>query len=182
VVRLHRADGTRVVTDLGDDLLLVSTGYHGRAVVQTRDLTSGALIRQSSPITGVSEPRIGGTFAHNVWIAEATGMAGYASRLILPALTPQPVPKALTFATNAINATVWGHILYITQPAGGAARNYCADPTTGRSEATLPVPATGQLLTADTRRLFFVTAWRKGRSQYLRARPIPRACIAATPR
>lgn len=177
-VHLGRADSTQVMSDASDHVLLVSTGHGGRGFIQARDPTTGRLVDRSSAFSGATNPHIGGSFDHVAWIAEAGGMAGYLTRLAVPSLVRRAVPETLRFATNAVNATIWSGILYVTQPAAGPVRNYCGDPATGRSAAPLPIPANAQLIAAGHTQMYYVTAWLLRRTQHLRTVPIPHACRA----
>jgi len=75
------------------------------------------------------------------------------------------------------HARLAGGLLWVTQVAGGKARNYCADPFTGRTIAPmeLPQPAQDQVLAITPHQIFYAAPG-PGAGQYLRHEATPSAC------
>jgi hypothetical protein len=172
-----RVSGARSMELAGADRgaqLLVSAGDgSGRARIQLRDGATGALLRSSARFLGVSEPKLGGGVGGWLWISQATGMAGYIERLDARTLTPRPGATGPPQATNGIQAQVADRILWVSQPHGGPARNYCANPVTGSPRVILPVAARrGALLSVGASSIYFLGP---GLRQLLTA-AIPREC------
>jgi len=171
------ADGTVLVTGVA-----ASTG---RGAVQRRDPATGAILA-SHPLLGVTAPVVAGPVRSAVWVSEPTGMMGYVQRL--DAATLAPADSACSFragggpcveGSNGITARLADGLLWVTQPGGGIARNYCAEPSDGRVLAPirLPRPALDAIL-ATTSRWIFYAAHGPGGSEYLRVRASPPACRA----
>ena len=113
-------------------------------------------------------------------------MMGYVQRLDAGTLAPAAGPCAagrITAScvpgTNAITARLAGRVLWVTQPAGGNARNYCARPSDGRvlAPVSLPQPAQDEVLAATPRWIFYAGPGPKA-GQYLHREPSPAACRA----
>jgi hypothetical protein len=156
----------------------------GRGAVQRRDPGTGAILA-SRPMTGVAAPIVFGPVGSAVWVSEATGMMGYVQRLAAATLAPVAGSCAAgrstdtcLLGTNAITARLAGGLLWVTQPAGGNARNYCAEPS-GRvlAPVRLPQPAQDEVLAIAPRWIFYAGPGPKAR-QYLYREPSPAACQA----
>jgi hypothetical protein len=155
----------------------------GRGAVQRRDPVTGALLA-SFPMIGVAAPAVAGPIGSVVWVSEATGMMGYVQRLDAATMTDEGsacqeggTPSTCVEGTNDVTARLAGGRLWVTQIAGGNARNYCADPVTGRTIAPLELPqaAQDQVLAITPHRIFYAAPG-PGAGQYLRQEAIPSAC------
>jgi hypothetical protein len=171
------ATGTVLITSEADS--------GGRGSVQRRDPVTGALLA-SYPLQGVAAPALAGPIDSSVWVSEATGMMGYVQRLDTTSLAPDGSScqegrstSTCIEGTNGISAILANGLLWVTQTAGGNARNYCADPSDGRRLASieLPQPNEDQVLAIGPRQIFYSTLGPKA-SQYLRQEPLPAACEA----
>jgi len=171
------ADATGTVLVVGE----ADSG--GRGAVQRRDPVTGALLA-SFPMIGVAAPAVAGPIGSVVWVSEATGMMGYVQRLDAATMTDEGsacqeggTPSTCVEGTNDVTARLAGGLLWVTQVAGGKARNYCADPFTGRTIAPmeLPQPAQDQVLAITPRQIFYAAPG-PGAGQYLRHEAIPSAC------
>jgi len=167
----------------GAVLVVGEADREGRGAVQARDPVTGALLA-SRPMLGVVAPEVSGPAGGAVWVSEPTGMMGYVQRLGLPGLTAGPgscpdggVTARCVGGTNAITARIAGGRLWVTDPAGGARRNYCADPATGRPLAPLrlPDPALDEILAIGPAAVYYATPG-PGDTQYVRELAIPAAC------
>ena len=171
------ADATGTVLVVGE----ADSG--GRGAVQRRDPVTGALLA-SFPMIGVAAPAVAGPIGSVVWVSEATGMMGYVQRLDAATMTDEGsacqeggTPSTCVEGTNDVTARLAGGLLWVTQVAGGKARNYCADPFTGRTIAPmeLPQPAQDQVLAITPHQIFYAAPG-PGAGQYLRQEAIPSAC------
>lgn len=72
-------------------ILLDGEAEDGGGAVQRRDPLTGRLLATSPQLIGVVEPWIGGVIDSGVWISEASGHMGYAERLDLTTLKPEPL-------------------------------------------------------------------------------------------
>jgi hypothetical protein len=180
-VALRGASNSMVAANATGTILLDGEADWGSGAVQRRDPHTGKLLAEI-PMVGVIAPFIGGVIDSGVWISEATGMMGYAERLNLTTLKPEPLAlpgpdyeggKAHIEGTNGIGATVADGLAWITQPAGGSEINYCADPRNGRRLAAIPLPnpVADTVLEIGTRYIYYVSS-----SQYLDRVPIPARC------
>ena len=157
----------------------------GRGAVQRRDPGTGAILA-SRPMTGVTAPIVEGPIGSAVWVSEATGMMGYVQRLDAATLAPAAgscvggrSTASCVAGTNAITARLAGGLLWVTQPAGGNARNYCARPSDGRvlAPVRLPRPAQDEVLAVTPRWILYAGPGPKA-EQYLHREPSPEACRA----
>lgn len=160
-VRIRTRRDVEVGTGPGGRSLLVSEGsLGGLAHIERRDGVTGRLLATSGRFLGVTEPALGGTFADRLWFSEATGMAGYFGQLNVRTLKPRrtyALGTGAEMASNGIRAQVIDGILWVTQPGGGAAWNYCANPLSGRPRLVLPGPERrGAFVTADAHRLYYL--------------------------
>lgn len=189
-VTVPGGDGIDVAADPSGRVLLDSEG-HELSYVQRRDPHTGALIARSGRFEAVTKPYIGGISSGGVWISAAGGMMGAVQRLSLRTLRPAAIAVSQSHSdvseppviegTNGIAAPLIAGVLYITQPAGGARRNYCADPATGRALAPLPVSQDGELLAADNSSIYYVPqGWNLTRAELARAPMDPRCRGRAT--
>ncbi len=167
----------------GTVLIVGEADSGGRGAVQRRDPVTGALLA-SFPIIGVAAPAVAGPIGSAVWVSEASGMMGYVQRLDAAAMTAKGsacreggTPSVCVEGTNDVTARLANGLLWVTQIAGGNARNYCADPVTGRTIAPLELPqATEDEVLAITPDRIFYAAPGPGAEQYLRQEAIPSAC------
>jgi hypothetical protein len=169
----------------GTVLIFSEADSSGRGSVQRRDPLTGALLA-SYPIQGVAAPAVAGPIDSSVWVSEATGMLGYVQRLGSTTLAPDGSrcwegrsTSTCVEGTNGISASLANGLLWVTQIAGGNARNYCAEPSDGRRLASieLPQPNEDEVLAIGPRQIFYSTLGPKA-SQYLRQELIPAACHA----
>lgn len=167
----------------GTILVVGEADSGGRGAVQRRDPTTGALLA-SHPMMGVSPPAVAGPIGSAVWVSEATGMMGYVQRLDAATMTAEGsacregvTTSTCVEGTNDITARLASGLLWITQIAGGKARNYCADPFTGRKIAPieLPQPTQDEVLAITPHRIFYASPG-PAAGQYLRQEAIPSAC------
>jgi hypothetical protein len=169
----------------GTKLLVGVADSEGRGVVQRRDAATGAVLA-SRRVSGVAAPMVAGPVGRAVWISEATGMMGYVQRLDAASMTADRSTcwegrstSTCVSGTNGITARVADGLLWVTQVAGGRARNYCADAVDGRKLAPieLPQPTLDIVLAIALHQIFYAAPGPKG-GQYLRREPIPSACRA----
>jgi hypothetical protein len=179
-VSLPHAATSDVSADTSGTVLLVGEADNsGAGQVQRRDPTTGALLA-FRPIQGVSAPAVAGPVHDVVWVSEAIGMMGYVQRLFARSLTPDAQGCAegastdtCVPGTNAISARVASGLVWVSQPAGGDVRNYCARPSDGR-----PIATTGledQVLAIGPDAIFYALSG-PGADEYLRSAPVPAAC------
>lgn len=166
----------------GTELITAYADSGGRGAVQRRDPTTGA-VRASHQVLGVVAPAVSGPAGTAVWISEPTGMMGYVQRLDATSMTPDhacpegSASSTCVLGTSDITARLANGLLWVTQVAGGEARNYCADPVSGRKRASirLPNPAADEVLAIAPDRVFYAAPGPKA-AQYLRQMPIPSGC------
>jgi hypothetical protein len=167
----------------GTTLIVAAADDGGSGTVQRRDAVTGALLA-SYQVQGVAAPVVAGPTGGSVWISEATGMMGYVQRLDAISMTAagsactegQPTSTCVP-GTNAITARIAGGVLWITQTAGGQARNYCADPVTGQRLAPIQLPQQARdIVLAIGLDQIFYAAPGPGAGQYLRREAVPSAC------
>jgi hypothetical protein len=157
----------------GTVLVVSEANVGGIGSVQRRDPVTGTLLA-SHPMFGVTAPALGGVIDSGVWVSEPTGLLGYVERFRTATMTPDPATDV--GGTNGIHATVADGVVWVTDYVGGARRNYCADPVTGRRLATLPLPDLDQdhLLAVSDRYLYYDAPASNG--FYLKRIPVPAAC------
>jgi hypothetical protein len=167
----------------GTVLIVGEADSGGRGAVQRRDPTTGALLA-SFPMMGVSAPAVAGPVGSAVWISESSGMMGYVQRLDAATMTAWGstcrdggTTTTCVEGTNGVTARLAGGLLWITQIAGGPARNYCASPVTGREIAPIELPrqAQDEVLAITSHRIFYAVPG-PGAGQYLRQEAIPSDC------
>jgi hypothetical protein len=166
----------------GTVLVVGEADSGGRGAVQRRDPVTGALLA-SFPMVGVAAPAVAGPIGSVVWVSEASGMMGYVQRLDAATMTDEGSAcqeggtSTCVEGTNDVTGRLANGLLWVTQIAGGNARNYCADPVTGRTIAPLELPqATEDVVLAITPDRIFYAAPGPGADQYLRQEAIPGAC------
>ena len=171
------AAGTKLLVGIADN--------EGRGVVQRRDATTGAVLA-SRRVSGVAAPMVAGPVGRAVWISEPTGMMGYVQRLNAASMTADrstcwegQITRTCVSGTNDITARVANGLVWVTQVAGGTARNYCADPVDGRKLASIGLPQPNQdiVLAIAPHQIFYGAPGPKG-GEYLRQETIPSACRA----
>jgi hypothetical protein len=169
------ADSSAVSASPDGAVLIVAETRNGIGTVQRRDPVTGALLA-SRPTNGVVAPAIADVTDGSVWLATPTGMMGYVERLATTSLSPAPSTEVS--GTNAIHVRVADGALWLTNPVGGATRNYCADPMTGRVRAPLPLPNLGQdeLLAVGASALYYAVSDSSGNGWRIATLPVPAAC------
>jgi len=168
------ADSAEVAASPDGGTLIVSEADAGVGAIQRRDPVTGALLA-SHPMLGTFAPVIDdGVSGDGIWVREPTGMLGYIERFQTATVTPQAATRVE--GTNGIAATVWDGVLWVSNEAGGPARNYCADPATGRRLATLPLPNLAQddLMTVHAGIIYYSVFADDGFA--IRTVPVPAAC------
>ena len=169
------ADSSAVGASPDGTVLIVAETCNGIGTVQRRDPVTGALLA-SRATNGIAAPAIAGVTDGRVWLAAPTGMMGYAERLGTASLSPARSTEVI--GTNAIHVRVADGALWLTDPVGGATRNYCADPVTGRVRAPLPLPDLGQdeLLAVGAGVLYYAAFDSSGNGWRIATAPVPAAC------
>jgi hypothetical protein len=168
------ADSAEVAASPDGGTLIVSEADAGIGAIQRRDPVTGALLA-SYPMLGTFAPLIDdGVSGDGIWVREPTGMMGYIERFQTATVTPQAATRVE--GTNGIAASVWDGVLWVSNEAGGPARNYCADPATGRRLATLPLPNLAQddLMTVHAGIVYYSVF--AGDGFAIRTVPVPAAC------
>jgi len=165
----------------GTVLAVGEAGSSGRGSVQRRDPATGAILA-SHPMTGVAAPAVAGPDRSAIWLSESAGMMGFVQRLDATTLRPASTCRegartnGCVAGTNAILARLAAGLLWVTDPPGGRARNYCADPSDGRVLAVIRLPATGDAILAISRYRIFYAAPGPGAREYVRQMAIPPGC------
>jgi hypothetical protein len=175
VVPLHGAYWSNVGAS-PDGTVLVVSEQGSTGAVQRRDPHTGALIA-SHPVGGAEAAVIDGFAGSDVWITVITGMSAYAERLSIATMAPRATRPI--FAPSDLNLRVADGRVWVTvDEAGGTAGNYCADASTGRRLATLPVTsqAQGSLLAVGAGVLYYAEPGRHGQRARIALVPIPAAC------
>jgi hypothetical protein len=169
------ADDSSVAASPDGTVLIVSETDQGIGTVQRRDPVAGALLA-SSPDPGIEAPTLAGVTDSGFWLAAATGMLGYVERLTTATLTR--VRSTQLEGTNDIGVRVADGAAWITDGVGGSARNYCADPVTGRRLAALPLPDFSQdyLLAVGAGVLYYAAFDSSGNGWRIATVPVPAAC------
>jgi hypothetical protein len=172
-IPLPSADSSDIGASPDGGTLIVSEADGGNGTIQRRDPVTGTLLA-SHPMQGVIAPLIGGVSAAGAWVSEPTGMLGYIERFAATSLTPQA--RTQVNGSNGLHADVWGGVLWVRDQVGGPARNYCADPATGRRIATLPLPDLSQdyLMAVTGGRIYYSVPASSGFA--IRTVPVPAAC------
>lgn len=169
----------------GTVLVVGEADSGGRGAVQRLDPATGTALA-SHPALGVATPTVVGPIGSAVWISEATGMMGFVQRLGAHTLKASGSgcqegsgAGSCIVGTNAITARLAGGRLWVTDPPGGSARNYCADPVSGRVLAPIELPQPDQdFILAIARHRIYYAAPAQRAAQYLREMPIPAGCRA----
>jgi hypothetical protein len=175
VVPLRGAHWSNVGASQDGSVLVVSEqGKTG--AVQRRNPRTGALIA-AHPVAGGEAAVIDGFAGSGVWITEILGMSAYARLLSTATMTPRataPIAAPAGLTLRVADGAVW----VTGDEAGGPARNYCADASTGRRLATLPVTSftQGSLLAVGARVLYYAEPARHGSGTRIAQVPIPAEC------
>lgn len=193
-VSLPGASSSTVAADAAGSALVVGeASSSGIGTVESLDPVTGAPLsaarRQAGSakrtVFGIAAPRAAVSGA-SVWLTEATGMLGYVQRLVLPSLHPagpscaggRSTPSCVE-GTNGISAVIEASRLFVTDPVGGTARNYCADPSDGHvlARLRLPQPQQDRFLLASAGVVYYAApAPRSG--QFVERQALPRSCSA----
>lgn len=175
IVPLRGAYWSNVGASLDGSILVVSE--QGRTgAVQRRNPRTGALIA-AHPVGGAEAAVIDGFAGSDVWITEVTRMSAYAQRLSAATMKPRTAHQIM--APNDLRLLVAHGMVWVTDDeAAGPARNYCADASTGRRLATLPVtsPAQGSLLAVGAGVLYYAEPARHRSGVRIAQVPIPPEC------
>lgn len=176
------AGGVGVASDAGGRVLLVSVGQDV-ANLEQRDPDTGALVETSRAFHGAFHPFIGGVVGHYAWLSQSGGNMGIVERIDLRRLAATGDPKGLgiwrptlLWGTNRISARLIDGMLWVSQPAGGTLRNYCADPLTGRPRAPVRFGANAVLLAADARFIYYEPNGQTPYSAQIERAPIDPRC------
>ena len=169
------ADDSSVGASPDGTVLIVAETRDGIGTVQRRDPMTGALLA-SSATNGVLSPAIAGVIDGGVWLAAPTGMMGFVERLETASLSPEQSTEV--GGTNGIYVRVADGALWVTDPVGGAAKNYCADPITGRVRAPLPLSnlSQDQLLAVGAGVLYYAGFNSSDNGWRIATVPVPAAC------
>lgn len=161
----------------GSVLVVLAVSARGRLAgsVQRRNPRTGALLT-ARPSGGavVIDGFAGSGAGSGVWVTRATGTSAYAERYSAATLAPAAtVPVA-----RDAGVRVAGGMLWVTDKAGGPARDYCADASSGRRLAALPItdPRRGQLLAAGRGVLYYAEPARPPAGWRIAPVPVPAAC------
>jgi hypothetical protein len=159
-------------------LAVPAAGGQGRpsASVQRRDPETGALLAArpaggAVAIDGFASPGAGS----GVWVTRTAGTSAYAERYSAATLAPAAtVPVAGDAGVRVADGLLW----VTDDEAGGPARDYCADASSGRRLAALPItdPRRGELLAAGRRVLYYAEPGRQRTGWRIAAVPAPAAC------
>ena len=173
-ITLRGAFASDIAANSAGTVLVVGEAANtGLGAVQRRNPVTGALLA-SRTTAGVTAPEVGGVIDSGVWASVPTGMLGYVERFTVARMTPEAATDV--GGTNGIRATVADGVVWITDGTGGAGRNYCANPVTGRRLATIPLPNLNQdyLLAVSPRSLYYEAVAING--SYVRTVKVPAAC------
>lgn len=172
-IPLPGANSSHVGASPDGRTLIVSEAHSGAGTIQRRDPRTGRLLA-SHPVAGVSAPVIGGVAGAVAWIAEPS--RGYVERIQTAGMTPEAA--TLVEGTGAW-AGIWDGVLWVHSGDGGATVNYCADPSTGRRLAPLPLPDMNRdtLQAAGAGDLYYSYGAAEGGGFRIAAAPIPAACM-----
>jgi hypothetical protein len=152
----------------GSVLMVLSVSARGRLAgsVQRRNPRSGALLAARPSGGAVAIDGFAGSGAGSgVWVTRTAAASAYAERYSAATLAPAAtVPVARDAGVRVAGGKLW----VTDDKAGGPARDYCADVSSGRRLAALPItdPRRGQLLAAGRRVLYYAepapprTGWR----------------------
>lgn len=182
-VKLQGAFSATVSTDAQDHLLVVAiANAGGQGRIEIRSDTNANLMGTSAPLNGVYAPRTAAV-GQNIWISEATGNMGYVSRYRLNGLTPTVAgcPSSLVtnsptciLGSNGLGVNASHQLIFLSQVAGGGARNACLNPNNGNIVAKLPLAPSDQLLAIGDSHLFVAT---QTSTENVIELSIPHACI-----
>lgn len=188
-IPLPGAVGSDVAADSAGTILVDGRLNPGGAAVERRDPATGALLASHPTTGGPTPPLVTAVVGSSAWMSQATGMAGYVERLDATTLQPSATDVAscrdgistptCIEGTNGITATTANGLVWITQSAGGSNLNYCADPSTGKVLAPLPLPQLPEdTVVAIGPTDFYFTEYNAG-AYHLEYKPIPQACQAS---
>lgn len=158
-----------------DGSVLVDSEQGVTGAVQRRNPDTGALLA-AHPVFAESAS-IDGFADSGVWITEIGGSSAFAELLSTATMTVRAMPSIPS--PNDLSVRVADGVLWVTEnEAGGPARDFCADPGTGRRLATLPItsPARGWLLGVDGGLLYYSEPVRHGTGSRVVPVPVPAAC------
>lgn len=186
-VSLPGAASSSVAADAtGSALIVGEAAGNGRGAVQRRDPVTGSLLASRS-VSGVAAPQLA-VSGSAVWISEPTGMMGYVQLFSLATLSPvgpsctdgRSTPSCIE-GTNGIRAVIEAKRLWVSDPVGGSARNYCADPSNGRVLAALhfPQPQQDRFLAAAKGTVYYAAPAPRA-SEYVRRQAMQGSCATGS--
>jgi hypothetical protein len=155
----------------------------GPGAIQRRDPDTGALLASHPFPPAVAAPMVAGPVDGRVWVTEPTGMMGYIEAFSSYDLAvfgggchEGEITSTCIPGDNSVMARIFDGLLWVTDPAGGSMRNYCADPGSGNVLAPirLPRPAQDAVLAIGGGDVFYAAP--AGNGAYVRHEPVPAAC------
>jgi hypothetical protein len=107
---------------------------------------------------------------------QPSGMLGYVERFGTATMAPSQATDVA--GTNGIRVRVADGVVWITDLVGGASRNYCANPVTGRRLGPIPMPHLSEdyLLAVSGQYLYYQEP--VGNGFELKTAHVPVACRA----
>lgn len=153
VVKAPYRGPVQLAADRAGRILLASLGFEHPTHIARLNPRTGVLLSQLTIPRSGSQPRVGGIVDGGAWIENTTGTNTTAVRLDLNTMR---VTRTLATKANRVAVRVLDDVMWVTEPAGEANVNYCADPVTGRPLVALPpLPGDSVLLAADASRIFY---------------------------
>jgi hypothetical protein len=148
--------------------------YPPRMTLSRADPATGAIVASNTFSPGLVGPPV--YAAGWLWVTDDPASV---SDLLLLRLDPSTlmVTGELSVGSDPTgNVGTGGHIAFAGGATGGPARNYCADPATGRRLATLPLPNLAQdyLMTVHAGTIYYSVPADDGFA--IRTVPVPTAC------
>jgi hypothetical protein len=163
-VSVNGAATWRLATDTAENTLVVSEAESGGlARIQRRDPVSGKLLASTPPLDTVGGLGVGGVIGGKVWTAYATGMRGAVERFSLHSMKPPDCALGTTDTCvqglNSISALVSHGLLWVSGAElspDGPLTDYCANPISGKAQASFSLPSGDDLIAVGDDVLFIV--------------------------